>query len=58
MDPTFDINPFVSADAYRTGQKDGFKAGLAAGVVVVLLVKAALKKTDRRPLFRTQKTTK
>lgn len=58
MDTPFDVSPFVSADAYRIGQQDGFRSGVIAGVVVVLLVKAALRKKDRRPLFRTKNTNK
>lgn len=38
-----EISPFVVADAYRIGRDDGFKAGIAAGVVIVVLAKAALK---------------
>lgn len=58
MDNTFDVSPFVTADAYRIGQKDGFKAGIAAGIVLVLLIKAAAKRNDRRPLFKINKNAK
>jgi hypothetical protein len=34
------VSPYVSADVYRIGQHDGFKAGLAAGVVGMLVIKA------------------
>lgn len=57
MDNTTPVTPFVIADAYRIGQSDGFKAGLAVGIVTVLLVKAAARKRGRR-WFNVQKNEK
>lgn len=39
MEPTI-VSPYVSAEAYRIGREDGFKSGVIAGVVGLLLVEA------------------
>lgn len=58
MDQVIDVSPFVSAEAYRVGQKDGFRSGLVAGVVLVLLVKAVRNRNNKRPQFRINKNNK
>lgn len=55
MDTPTTVSPFVIADAYRIGQSEGFKTGIAAGVVLTVLVSAALKNHRRRRLFKNQK---
>lgn len=45
------VSPFVSAEAYAVGQRDGFKAGVAVGVVAVLVVKALRNRKTKRALF-------
>lgn len=44
-------SPFVSAEAYRIGREDGFKSGVIAGVVGILLVEMV-----RRSRKKTVKT--
>lgn len=50
--------PYVFADVYRCGQNDGFKAGLAVGVVGLLLIKTAVKNHKRRHINWFGKTEK
>lgn len=60
MEIPTDTNPFVVADAYRIGQTDGVKTGIAVGVVATILVKAALnnrkKNRELKWKFFTNKT--
>lgn len=41
------VSPYATAEAYRIGQIDGFKAGLAAGVVAVVLVRSMRRKHQK-----------
>lgn len=43
------VSPFVSAEAYRIGQQDGFKVGVIAGVAAVLVIKAVRSSRKKRP---------
>lgn len=47
MEPTI-VSPYVSAESYRIGQQDGFKAGVIAGVVGMLMIKAVRNSRKKR----------
>ena len=49
---------YVGADVYRCGQQDGFKAGLAVGVVGLLLLRTAVKNHKKRHINWFGKTEK
>ena len=49
---------YVCADLYRCGQHDGFKAGLAVGVIGLVLLKTAVKNHKRRHINWFGKTEK
>lgn len=51
MNETMVTSPYIAAESYRVGQIDGFKAGVAAGVVAMVLIKSLRQRKNTRPPF-------